>query len=136
MRKEIAKAKKLDKAMASYAMKTKNHLGVPMREALRQMEIQSAQVANDLEVSEPFVKLWVAKEIENSEKLQRLAGQPKVTKTNLDLILDKVQRGEREVTIDTDGYTEEQVGRIMTTAKTRGLHASRDRRFVLIRDLS
>lgn len=72
MKKEIAAAKKLDRAMASYAKKTSEHLGVPIREALRQMEIQIAQVAKDLEVSEAFVKLWLAKEIENSEKLRRL----------------------------------------------------------------
>ena len=72
MKKEIAAAKKLDKAMAAYARKTSVHLGVPIREALRQMEIQSAQAARDLEVSEMFVKLWVAKEIENSNKLRRL----------------------------------------------------------------
>lgn len=54
----------------------------------------------------------------------------------LDAILDKVQAGEREVTLDTEGYTKPQVDRIIATAKGRGLSASYDGRHVLIRDLS
>ena len=57
-------------------------------------------------------------------------------KTRLDLLLDKVQAGKHEVTIDVEGYTREQVKRIITTAEGRGLHASSDGRHVLVRDLS
>ena len=57
-------------------------------------------------------------------------------KTTLDLMLDKVKRGEQEISFDTEGYTEEQVKRIVTTAEARGLHASYDGRVVLVRDLS
>jgi hypothetical protein len=54
-------------------------------------------------------------------------------KTRLDLILDRVRRGKEEVTIDTKGYTKEQVERILEAAKARKLHASYDGRFVLVR---
>lgn len=57
-------------------------------------------------------------------------------KTRLDLLLDRVEAGNREVTIDTDGLSRDQVDQIMVTAKGRGLSVSRDRRFVLVRDLS
>lgn len=56
-------------------------------------------------------------------------------KSRLDLILDRVAQGKHEVTIDTEGYTAEQVDRIIATAKGRGLHASYDGRFVLVRDM-
>ena len=56
-------------------------------------------------------------------------------KTRLDLILDRVAPGKHEVTIDTEGYTGEQVDRIIAAAKARGLHASHDGRFVLVRDM-
>jgi antitoxin (DNA-binding transcriptional repressor) of toxin-antitoxin stability system len=56
-------------------------------------------------------------------------------KSRLDLILDRVKAGEREVTIDTEGYTRDQVDRIIAAAKARGLSASFDGRVVLIRDL-
>lgn len=57
-------------------------------------------------------------------------------KTRLDLLLDRVEAGNREVTIDTDGLSRDQVDQIMATARGRGLSVSRDRRFVLVRDLS
>jgi hypothetical protein len=57
------------------------------------------------------------------------------TKTYLDLLLDRVKPRKHEVTIDTEGYTREQVKRIKSAAKKRGLHAAYDGRFVLIRDL-
>jgi len=56
-------------------------------------------------------------------------------KSRLDLILDRVKAGEREVTIDTEGYTRDQVNRVIAAAKARGLSASFDGRVVLIRDL-
>ena len=56
-------------------------------------------------------------------------------KSRLDLILDRVKRGEHEVTIDTAGYTPEQVDRIYAAAKARGLHAAGTRRWILIRDM-
>ena len=61
--------------------------------------------------------------------------RPMKAKSRLDLILDRVVAGEREVTIDTDGYTTDQVDRIIATAKGRGFNASYDGRFVLIRDM-
>ena len=55
--------------------------------------------------------------------------------TVLDRLLDRVRAGQREITFDTDGYTESQVQRVIATAQDRGLHASYDGRFVLVRDL-
>jgi hypothetical protein len=55
--------------------------------------------------------------------------------TRLDLILSFVKARETEVTIDTDGYTREQVDRVIATAKGEGLSACYDGRFVLVRDL-
>jgi hypothetical protein len=57
-------------------------------------------------------------------------------KTRLDLILDRVQCGKREVTLDTDGYTKAQVNRVRAAARARGLHVSGTNRWVLVRDLS
>lgn len=57
------------------------------------------------------------------------------TKSRLDLILDRVMAGEREVTVDTDGYTRDQVDRVIAAARGRGFDASFDGRFILIRDL-
>lgn len=56
-------------------------------------------------------------------------------KTKLDLILDTVQPGKHEVTFDTEGYTPDQVAKIVAAAQVRGLSASFDGRFVLVRDL-
>jgi hypothetical protein len=58
-----------------------------------------------------------------------------VKKTRLDLILDTVKRGKHDVTFDTDGYTPAQVDMVIAAAKARGFHVSRDRRFVLVRDM-
>jgi hypothetical protein len=55
--------------------------------------------------------------------------------TMLDAILDRVKPREHEVTIDTEGYTRQQVDRIETAANRRGLSAVYDGRFILIRDL-
>ncbi len=55
--------------------------------------------------------------------------------TVLDRLLDRVQAGQREITFDTEGYTESHVQRLIATAQDRGLHASYDGRFVLVRDL-
>lgn len=57
-------------------------------------------------------------------------------KTKFDLLLDTAKAGQRELTIDTEGYTTVQVERVIATAKARGLSAAYDGRFVLIRDLS
>jgi hypothetical protein len=75
-----------------------------------------------------------------SEQIRNLKGEARhgdmsSRRTRLDLVLDQVKRGDREVTIDTDGYTRQQVDRIIATAKQRGLHAAYDGRFVLVRDL-
>lgn len=56
-------------------------------------------------------------------------------KTKLDLILDTIHRNQTEVTFDTDGYTSEQVQRLIDTAKARNLRVSYDGRFVLVRDM-
>lgn len=57
-------------------------------------------------------------------------------KTRLDLILDRVQCGKHEVTLDVDGYTKAQVNRVRAAARARGLHVSGTNRWVLVRDLS
>jgi hypothetical protein len=56
-------------------------------------------------------------------------------RSKLDLILDRVERGKHEVTLDVDGYTDADVARIVAAAKARGLQADRAGRFVLIRDM-
>lgn len=56
-------------------------------------------------------------------------------KTKLDLILDRVQPGKQEVTLDVGDLTQEQIERVIATAKARGLHAAGHGRFILIRDL-
>lgn len=56
-------------------------------------------------------------------------------KTKLDLMLDQVEAGKREITFDTDGYSEAQRDRIIQTAEARGLHAASDGRFILVRNL-
>lgn len=60
---------------------------------------------------------------------------PQKKKTALDLVLDRVQRGKEEVTIDADGYTSDLVEKIIAAAKARKLSASYDGRFILVRDL-
>jgi hypothetical protein len=55
--------------------------------------------------------------------------------TMLDRLLDRVEAGQRELSIDTEGYTRSQVDRVITTAQGRGLSAAYDGRFVLVRDL-
>lgn len=65
-------------------------------------------------------------------------GNPGVSKkslTKLDLLLDQVEAGKRELTIDADKYTTEQKDRIVAAAKSRGLHISGTDRWLLIRDL-
>lgn len=56
-------------------------------------------------------------------------------KTKLELILDQVVAGKREVTFDVHGYTEEQKKRIIDAAHERGLHASGGGDHILVRDL-
>ena len=56
-------------------------------------------------------------------------------RTRLDQILDQVERGKREVTIDAEGYTPEQIDRVIAAAKARGFHVSGTRRWLLIRNL-
>jgi NDP-sugar pyrophosphorylase family protein len=60
---------------------------------------------------------------------------PKGNKTMLDHILDRVRRGKEEVTIDTEGYTRDQVEKVIAAAKARKLNAAYDGRFILIREL-
>ena len=59
----------------------------------------------------------------------------KLRNEQIEQILSKVVAREREVTVDTDGLPESEILRIITAAKTKGLHAARDRRFILIRDM-
>lgn len=58
-----------------------------------------------------------------------------MVKTKLDRILDSVKPREHEVTIDTEGYSSAETGRILDAARERGLSAAYDGRFVLVRDL-
>lgn len=57
-------------------------------------------------------------------------------KTRLDLMLDQVKCGKREITFDLEGFTKAQAERVRAAAKARGLHVSGTRRWVLVRDLS
>jgi hypothetical protein len=57
------------------------------------------------------------------------------TKTLLDQILEKVIPKVCEVTMDTEGYLTHQVERVLEYVKAKGLSASYDGRFILIRDL-
>ncbi len=61
--------------------------------------------------------------------------EPNARRRLLDSILDQVKFREREVTIDADGYTPEQVEQIVAEAKARGLHVSGTQRWLLIGDL-
>lgn len=70
----------------------------------------------------------------NYTKAQK-AALGKNPKTKLDLILDGVKAKKKEVSIDTEGYTKDQVDRIIATARGRGLDASYDGRWVLVRDM-
>jgi hypothetical protein len=63
MKKQIAEAKKLDRSMIAYAQKSAKHLGVPFGEAIRQMSLQTAKVAQDLDVTEAFVSAWTQGEL-------------------------------------------------------------------------
>lgn len=56
--------------------------------------------------------------------------------TLLDRLLDRVKPGHHELTIDAEGYSDEQVDRIIETAEKRGLHAALGGRFILVRDLT
>jgi hypothetical protein len=56
-------------------------------------------------------------------------------RTLLDQLLDRVKPGQRELTIDTTGYTRAEVDRIIAAATARGLHAAASPNSVLIRDL-
>lgn len=56
-------------------------------------------------------------------------------RTKLDMILDKVKPRECEVTLDVDGYSQEQIERVKSTAEARGLHVSGSGQWLLIRDL-
>lgn len=57
-------------------------------------------------------------------------------KTRLDLILDQVKCGKREVTFDLEDYTKAQAARVRAVAKARGLHVAGTHRWLLVRDLS
>jgi len=59
-----------------------------------------------------------------------------MAKTRLDLILDTVKCGKREVTFDMDGHTKAQAERVRSAARARGLHVSGTSRWILVRDLS
>ena len=55
--------------------------------------------------------------------------------SRLDQILDAVEAGQREFTLDVRDYTEDQKRRIIDAAQARGLDASSDGNYILIRDL-
>ena len=56
-------------------------------------------------------------------------------RTKLDMILNQVKCGKREVTFDLADYTKAQAARVRAVAKARGLHVSGTSRWVLVRDL-
>ena len=57
------------------------------------------------------------------------------TKTLLDQLLDRVIPRSAELTLDTEGYLTHQVEKVIQCAKDRGLSASYDGRFILVRDV-
>ena len=57
-------------------------------------------------------------------------------KTRLDLMLDQVKCGKREITFDAENLTRAQVDHVYRRAKARGLDASGTHRWILVRDLS
>lgn len=54
-------------------------------------------------------------------------------KTKLDLMLESVQRGERELTFDVRDWEPAQVTKLETAVKAHGLDASSDGKWVLVR---
>lgn len=58
-----------------------------------------------------------------------------MARTLLDKLLDQVEPGRSELTLDVDGYSEAQIRRIVTAARKRGLSAAGTGRWLLIRDL-
>ena len=55
--------------------------------------------------------------------------------TKLDLMLDRVKPGEREITFDVRGWDRADVDRLIRVVMDRGLDAASDGKFVLVRDL-
>ena len=53
-------------------------------------------------------------------------------KTELDLVLDQVN-AKREITFDVRDYTQFEKNLIIATAGARGLHASSDGKYILVR---
>lgn len=56
-------------------------------------------------------------------------------KTKLDLMLDQVEAGKREITFDVRDWDKAAVDRLITVVRARGLDASSDGERVLVRDL-
>lgn len=56
-------------------------------------------------------------------------------KTRLDLLLDGVEAGKREITFDVRDFTKEHVQAVIEAAQKRGFHAAYDGSFILVRDL-
>ena len=56
-------------------------------------------------------------------------------KTKLDLMLDQVKYGKREITFDVRDWNKSDVDRLISMAETRGLDAASDGKHVLVRDL-
>lgn len=56
-------------------------------------------------------------------------------KTKLDLLLDTVQPGKRELTIDVRGYSEYNIQRVIDVAIARGFNVASDGKYILVRDL-
>ncbi len=63
------------------------------------------------------------------------SGRESNPKTKLDLMLDRVERGKREITFDVRDWKRADVDRLIKTATDRGLDASSDGKHVLVRDL-
>lgn len=61
---------------------------------------------------------------------------PAPGKTKLDMALDKVRHRENEATFDVRDYSEADKNRIIDAAQSRGLDASSDGKFILVRDMN
>lgn len=59
-----------------------------------------------------------------------------MAKTRLDLMLDKVKCGQREITFDAEDLSKKQAEHVCATARARGLNVSGTSRWILVRDLS
>ena len=75
---------------------------------------------------------WVSDCVYDGEEVMaNLTG----AKSKLDLILDRVEKNKREVTFDVRDYSNSQKDKIISAATSRGLDASSDGKYILVRKL-